>query len=217
MKAFYLKGSVTKDLTRSFEDIIKESENNPESFTPETMEMGITLESIDIPEHLVDKFKEHFQDTKSPMKEEEILEFLEKTNKMNKVKIYLDDVRTPVDPTWKVVRNYEQFVDQVTYYGLENIEVISLDHDLGPSAMAEWHSNVYHNYKLNYDNITEKTGMDCTKWLVEQWLDGSPVVDVVVHSANAVGASNIMGYINNYRHIHRLPQNCVRVRIEHTV
>jgi hypothetical protein len=27
---------------------------------------------------------------------------------MNKVKIYLDDIRTPVDPTWIVVRNYEQ-------------------------------------------------------------------------------------------------------------
>jgi hypothetical protein len=135
----------------------------------------------------------------------------------NKVKIYLDDVRTPVDPTWKVVRNYEQFVDQATYYGLENIDIISLDHDLGPSAMQEWHTNVYHNYKLDYDNINEKTGMDCMKWLVEQWLNGAPVVDVVVHSANAVGASNIMGYCNNYRHIHHLPQNCVRVRIEHTV
>lgn len=147
--------------------------------------------------------------------EEEIITYMIEKNK--KVKIYLDDVRTPVDPTWKVVRNYDQFVDQVTYYGLENIELISLDHDLGPSAMAEWHSNVYHNYELNYDNITEKTGMDCMKWLVEQWLNGEPVVDVVVHSANAVGSANIMGYCNNYRHIHRLPQNCIRVRIEHTV
>jgi hypothetical protein len=111
----------------------------------------------------------------------------------------------------------KQFIDQVTYYGLENIDIISLDHDLGPSAMAEWHSNVYHNYELNYDNIEEKTGMDCTKWLVEQWLNGAPVVDVVIHSANAVGSGNMMGYINNYRHIHRLPQNCVRVQIEHTV
>jgi hypothetical protein len=136
---------------------------------------------------------------------------------MNKVKIYLDDVRTPVDPSWKVVRNYEQFVDQVTYYGLENIELISLDHDLGPSAMQEWHSNVYHNYELNYDNITEKTGMDCVKWLINEWLDGKPVVDVVIHSANAVGSGNMLGMINNYRHIHRLPQNCVRVQIEHTV
>jgi hypothetical protein len=140
-----------------------------------------------------------------------------KKKKMSKIKLYLDDVRTPVDPEWKVVRNYEQFVDQVTYYGLENIELISLDHDLGPSAMAEWHSNVYHNYELNYDNIEEKTGMDCTKWLVNQWLDGAPVVDVVIHSANAIGSANMMGMINNYRHIHRLPQNCVRVRIEHTV
>jgi len=139
-----------------------------------------------------------------------------KTNKMKK-KIYLDDVRTPVDTSWTVVRNYEQFVDTVTYIGLENIELISLDHDLGDSAMAEWHKNVYHNYTLNYDNITEKTGMDCTKWLVNQWLDGAPVVDVVIHSANAIGSANMMGMINNYRHIHKLPQNCVRVRIEHTV
>jgi hypothetical protein len=135
-----------------------------------------------------------------------------------KTRIYLDDVRTPVDiENWVVVRNYEQFVDKINEIGLENIELISLDHDLGDTAMAEWHKNVYHNYELNYDNITEKTGMDCTKWLVEKWMDGAPVVDVVVHSANAIGSANMMGYINNYRHIHRLPQNCVRVQWAHTV
>ena len=132
-------------------------------------------------------------------------------------KMYLDDVRTPVDPGWIVVRNYEEFVQKVQDLGMENIELISLDHDLGPSAMQEWHSNVYHNYTLDYNNITEKTGMDCTKWLINEWLDGKPVVDVVIHSANAVGSANMMGMINNYRHIHRLPQNCVRVQIEHTV
>jgi hypothetical protein len=135
-----------------------------------------------------------------------------------KKRIYLDDVRTPVDvENWVVVRDYEQFVDKINEIGLENIELISLDHDLGHSAMVEWHKNVYHNYELNYDNITEKTGMDCTKWLVEKWMDGSPVVDVVVHSANAIGSANMMGYINNYRHIHGLPQDCVRVQWAHTV
>jgi hypothetical protein len=135
-----------------------------------------------------------------------------------KTRIYLDDVRTPVDmENWVVVRNYEQFVDKINEIGLENVELISLDHDLGDTAMAEWHKNVYHNYELNYDNITEKTGMDCTKWLVEKWMNGAPVVDVVVHSANAIGSANMMGYINNYRHIHRLPQNCVRVQWAHTV
>jgi hypothetical protein len=128
-----------------------------------------------------------------------------------KNKIYLDDIRTPID------RNFHEFVNLVNKVGLESIELISFDHDLGDSAMREWHKNVYHNYTLNYDNITEKTGMDCAKWLVEKWLDGAPVVEVVIHSANAVGSANMMGYINNYRHINRLPQNCVRVRIEHTV
>ena len=143
-----------------------------------------------------------------------------------KKRIYLDDVRTPLSPNnewvdgieeWTVVRSYDEFVKTVTEIGLENIEVISLDHDLGDSAMKEWHTNVYHNYKLDYNNITEKTGYDCAKWLVEQWMDGKPVVDVYTHSANAIGSANIMGYINNYRHINHLPQNCVRVNIQHTI
>lgn len=132
-------------------------------------------------------------------------------------KIYLDDIRTPVDSSWLVVRNYYEFVETVSKIGLENIEIISLDHDLDQSAMAEWHNNVYHNYTLNYDNIIERTGMDCVKWLVEQWNLGKPVVPVVVHSANAIGSGNMTGYINNYRHINRLPQNCIRVQIEHTI
>jgi hypothetical protein len=131
-------------------------------------------------------------------------------------RIYLDDIRTPIEEGWTIVRNYDEFVSTIMYIGLDNIEFISLDHDLGDSAMKEWHTNVYHNYKLDYNNITEKTGMDCAKWLVEQWMDGGKVVDVFTHSANAIGSANIMGYINNYRHINRLPQNCVRVRIEHT-
>lgn len=145
---------------------------------------------------------------------------------MEKFRIYLDDVRTPVSPNnewvdnvpeWTVVRSYDEFVQKINSIGLENIELISLDHDLGDSAMKEWYDNVYNNYTLNYDNITEKTGYDCAKWLIEKWLDGEPVVDVYTHSANAIGSANIMGIINNYRHINKLPQNCVRIQIKHTV
>ena len=145
---------------------------------------------------------------------------------MKKYRIYLDDVRTPINPTnewvddfenWTVVRSYDEFVEKVTEIGLENIEVISLDHDLGDQAMTEWKTNVVKNYKLDYNNIDEKTGYDCAKWLVEQWMDGKPLVTVVVHSANAIGSANIMGYINNYRHLNRLPQNCIRVYWEHTI
>lgn len=137
---------------------------------------------------------------------------------MTKINIYLDDIRTPIDSEfWTVVRDYKEFVAKVTEVGLGNINIISLDHDLGPTAMKEWHNNVYRNYSLNYDNIEEKTGYDCAKWLVERWMDGEPVVKVVTHSANAIGSANIMGYINNYRHIKGIDQDCIRVRIDHTV
>ena len=137
---------------------------------------------------------------------------------MNKINIYLDDIRTPIDSEfWTVVRDYEEFVAKVTEVGLGNINIISLDHDLGPTAIKEWHNNVYLNYSLNYDNIEEKTGYDCAKWLVERWMDGEPVVKVVTHSANAIGSANIMGYKNNNRHIKKIDQDCIRVRIDHTV
>jgi hypothetical protein len=139
--------------------------------------------------------------------------------------IYLDDVRTPIpNPSthegtveWIVVRNYDEFVNKITELGLENIALISLDHDLGDTAMMEWRTNVCRNFTLDYDNITEKTGMDCVKWLVEQWMDGAPVCKVMIHSANAIGSANMMGYINNYRHINRLPQDCNRWQIPHTI
>ena len=142
---------------------------------------------------------------------------------MSKIRIYLDDVRTPLPnptthdvPEWTVVRSYDEFVDKINEVGLENIDLISLDHDLGDTAMKEWHTNVYHNYKLDYDNITEKTGMDCTKWLVEQWMEGKPVCKVMVHSANAIGSANMMGYINNYKHINRMEQDCQRWVVPHS-
>jgi len=131
--------------------------------------------------------------------------------------IYLDDVRTPIDKDWIIVRSYDEFVQKINKIGLENIELISLDHDLGDIAMAEWQYGVVKNYIINYDNITEKTGMDCTKWLVNQWLDGNPVCKVMIHSANAVGSANMMGYINNYKHLHRLIQDCIRWEVPHTI
>ena len=133
--------------------------------------------------------------------------------------IYLDDIRTPKPETgdWVVVRSYDEFVAKVTEIGLDNIKLISLDHDLGDSAMKEWHTNVYHNYTLDYDNITEKTGMDCTKWLVEQWLDGARTCNVMVHSANAGGSANMLSYLWNYCHLHRVPMAPARWVVPHTI
>ena len=77
--------------------------------------------------------------------------------KINKKRLYLDDVRTPLDSDWIIARNYEEFVSIIKFHGLENFDVISLDHDLGDGAMTEYYTNVRNNYQLDYSNIQEKT------------------------------------------------------------
>lgn len=135
------------------------------------------------------------------------------------VKIYLDDVRVPLDDSWIVVKNFDEFVAKINLIGLENIELISLDHDLGRQAMQEYFNSVQHNYTLNYDNIVnEKTGYDCAKFLVRYSMDKKiPLPRIQVHSANPIGSANITGYINNYLKNCNLPQNCNRAEVSFKV
>ena len=134
-----------------------------------------------------------------------------------KIRLYLDDVRTPNGEDWQVVRNYDEFVAHIKLNGLENYEVISLDHDLGESAMQEYYTNVKPNYELDYKRIEEKTGMDCARFLVaESIAKNIPLPQIYVHSANPIGTHNILGYVNNYFRNQRLPETCVKVNIAHT-
>jgi hypothetical protein len=95
--------------------------------------------------------------------------------------------------------------------GLGNIEEISLDHDLGESAIAEYYANAKPNNTLNYDNILEKTGMDSCKFLVEESVEtNTPLPQVYVHSSNPVGRVNMMSLINNYLKSCGLPETCER-------
>lgn len=141
-----------------------------------------------------------------------------------KKRIYLDDMRTPVESgEWVVVRNYDEFVQSVLKIGIENISFISLDHDLGESAMKEYFNNVVNNYVINYNNIKEKTGYDCAKWLVEHFISlieangDCEIPQIYSHSANPVGAANIIGYINNFLKNYGKPQTCVRIYIKHHI
>ena len=135
----------------------------------------------------------------------------------NRLRLYLDDIRTPVDDDWIVVRNYDEFVAQLKLNGLGNFEVISLDHDLGEGAMVEYYTNVKNNYMLDYNNIEERTGMDCCRYLVSESMNTKiPLPQIYVHSANPIGSANMMGYINNYFRNCKLPEVCIKVNIEHT-
>ena len=147
------------------------------------------------------------------------------------MKIFLDDLRTPVEKDWVIVRDFYQFVHLISKLGLEHVEMISFDHDLGDTAVKEYFGNTKDNYVIDYDNIDEKTGYDCAKWLVQHFYDnydlktsrkfvkGNSIIFpyIVVHSANPIGSANIMGYINNFLKNERQEQTCVRVKIEHTV
>jgi hypothetical protein len=146
-----------------------------------------------------------------------------------KRRIFLDDIRTPVEDNWIVVRDYNEFVKKVMEIGVKNIDFISLDHDLGDTAMAEYFNNVSKNYVLDYNNIDEKTGYDAAKWLVNEFYSVNEdrinmtseqkrksdfvFPTVYVHSANPVGAHNICGYINNFFKNEKQKETCVRVNI----
>jgi len=139
--------------------------------------------------------------------------------KKEKITLYLDDIRKPLANHWQVVTNYDEFVSHIRLNGLENYELISLDHDLGEQATNEFYKNTQPNYTLNYDNIVnEKTGLDCAKWLVaESMTKKIPLPQIYVHSANPIGSANIMGYLNNYLMSCKLPQTCIRIKVEHTI
>jgi predicted AAA+ superfamily ATPase len=130
---------------------------------------------------------------------------------MKKFKLFLDDVRSPKDAIglvldihnkfywendWDVVRNYDEFVQYLEVNGAP--EFVSFDHDLGDSAMDEYFRNVATKGTLDYDNIKEKTGLDCAKFLVEYCADESqPLPEYLVHSANPVGKKNIESFLEN--------------------
>jgi hypothetical protein len=133
--------------------------------------------------------------------------------------LFLDDIRIPTDERWVVVKNYDEFVAHIRMNGLENYEIISLDHDLGHTAMVEYYTNAKTNYQINYENIEEKTGLDCAKFLVAESMNtGIPIPQIFVHSANPIGAANIMGYVNNYlKSFCKLPMVCVQSHIPHYI
>lgn len=136
---------------------------------------------------------------------------------MSKLKtaLYLDDQRTatttiPGYEEWKIVRNYDQFVDYIKKNGIPDL--ISFDHDL-----AEEHMKDYFDQMLNmgcqfpkYESFKEKTGLDCARWLIEEYCQPNNLLlkTCSVHSHNPVGATNIQSYINGFKKHTDQPQDC---------
>lgn len=142
--------------------------------------------------------------------------------------LFLDDERNPSDVTWKniprdrpydIVRNYQQFVDHVTLYGVPDF--VTFDHDLADEHYVHMLKDCQENstgqmmfevadpttlfveddeggLNLTFNYGPEKTGYDCAKWLVDYCIDRGIVFPPhEVHSMNPVGAARIHYYIEN--------------------
>jgi hypothetical protein len=135
---------------------------------------------------------------------------------MEKIKLYLDDVRMPrhsypamsrrvgteasvyQNDDWNIVRTYDEFVNWINQNGLPDL--ISFDHDLADEHIQYYFDNGGHHNPPNPQEttFTEKTGYDCTKWLVDYCVENNKSLpDYLVHSANPVGSLNILTYLNN--------------------
>ncbi|MDZ7817261.1 MAG: cyclic-phosphate processing receiver domain-containing protein [Aliarcobacter sp.] len=100
------------------------------------------------------------------------------------MKLYLDDIRTPKNNDFIIVRSFQEAVKFVQQNGIPNY--ISFDHDLGCDE-----------FNNNYPS-----GYDFAKWLIEMNLDNvykfPKDFKFNVHSANPIGKANIEGILNNY-------------------
>jgi len=120
---------------------------------------------------------------------------------MSKYYLFLDDFRDPqivswIDlplHDWTVVRSYKEFRDAIWNKGIP--EFVSYDHDLAD----DHYGSMNHGGAIDYDNLTEKTGYDCAKFLCNECCKrGIKHPDFAVHSMNPVGADNIRKYIAAY-------------------
>lgn len=109
---------------------------------------------------------------------------------------------------WTIVRNYDQFVEVITEFGLPDF--ISFDHDLadfhyGVMMKEMDHYNAQNEGKggplnLTFDYGPERTGFDCAKWLVNYCMDEKLAFpDYAVHSMNPIGSKRIIDYVEDFK------------------
>lgn len=96
--------------------------------------------------------------------------------------LFLDDHLDPyTTKNWIVIRSYDEFIAWLNNHGLNEINEISFDHDLG----------------------TEKSGLDVAQYLIHMELDGKhgrlpEHFKYHIHSMNPIGGANIRGRLDGY-------------------
>lgn len=124
--------------------------------------------------------------------------------------VFLDDLRPisavpfprSLDGHWKIARNYNSFCEVIEKIYKETgglPQFISFDHDLDDAHYDEnMHDPALYNKPC--ETFTEKTGLDCAKWLVEFCIDKNlKLCNYQVHSMNPVGRQNIQNLLENFK------------------
>src|ERR1035441_10629778 len=126
--------------------------------------------------------------------------------------LFLDDTRHPKDVkwlslppyAWVEVKSYSEFVKTVMEKGIP--ETISFDHDLADEHYSEYSAAHDENSpsfgKIRYENLTEKTGMDCAKWLAELCVERNvPLSRYYIPTLNPIGRQNIFSILESARKV----------------
>ncbi|MBN2894176.1 MAG: hypothetical protein JXL97_20060 [Bacteroidales bacterium] len=123
------------------------------------------------------------------------------------MKLFLDDQRVPsnvairmdhgtfLKEPWKIVKNYNEFVDYVS--NNEMPEIISFDHDL----TAEHYKYAFAE-SIPYGSLNDKTGYHCLLWLI-LFCEKAKVKlpEIFIHTQNIEGAENMKNLIDVYKQI----------------
>ena len=99
-------------------------------------------------------------------------------------KLYIDDIRNPVDPTeWTIARTSKQAIAIIKGLGFPTF--ISFDHDLGEDDDA-----------MKVAKFIVDTDLDKQEAGIVNWIPNN--FKFYVHSANPTGKQNIEGLLNGY-------------------
>lgn len=97
------------------------------------------------------------------------------------INFWLDDLR-PAPDGFIWAKSVDELIILLARYETSGatFNILSLDHDLG-------------------ENVA--TGYDFTKWLVEEWHNGSPMIprQIYLHTANPVGRENMYQLLSHYK------------------
>ncbi len=108
------------------------------------------------------------------------------------MKLYVDDIREPPDPTWTVVRTVGAAIKAIAYFG-EHIKEISLDHDIShlmPNGdlckCEETFEAVAHYIALKWHKSTRSSAR---------------IPLIIIHTSNPIGARSMRLILDHHMEI----------------